>query len=212
MSKQQEQLEAISEIRSLMERSSRFLSLSGLAGVVVGVIALAGVASAYIFLGLSPLEPGYYNRVIGMDGEANAAVTRFFFLVPAVVLVLSLAAGVWMAVLKAKKTGLPLWDATAKRMLANMMIPLFAGGIYCLVLYYHRQLALIAPATLIFYGLALVNASKYTINDIRNLGIAILVTGLVASAMVDYGLLFWAFGFGILHIVYGMTIHNKYEK
>lgn len=88
MSKQQEQLEAISEIRSLMERSSRFLSLSGLAGVVVGVIALAGVASAYIFLGLSPLEPGYYNRVIGMDGEANAAVTRFFFLVPAVVLVL----------------------------------------------------------------------------------------------------------------------------
>lgn len=93
-----------------------------------------------------------------------------------------------------------------------MMIPLFAGGIYCLVLYNHRQLALIAPATLIFYGLALVNASKYTINDIRNLGIAILVTGLVASAMVDYGLLFWAFGFGILHIVYGMTIHNKYEK
>jgi hypothetical protein len=212
MSNQQEQLEAIRDIRSMMERSSRFLSLSGLAGVVVGIIALIGVISAYVFLGISPMDPGYYRLAKGPDGLPNTRFIQFFFVVPTIVLLVSLMAGVWMATRKARKSDLPLWDATAKRMAVNMAIPLLSGGLYCLILYYHDQLALIAPTTLIFYGLALVNASKYTINDIRYLGIMNILTGLAALVMADYALLFWAFGFGILHIVYGIAIHYKYEK
>ena len=93
-----------------------------------------------------------------------------------------------------------------------MAIPLVAGGIYAIILLYHGHVALVAPATLIFYGLSLIHASKYTINDIRHLGVAELITGLVASVFPDYGLLFWAFGFGVLHVVYGLRIHHKYEK
>ena len=43
----EEQLQNLAEIRSLMERSSRFISLSGLSGVGAGVCALVGSAAAH---------------------------------------------------------------------------------------------------------------------------------------------------------------------
>jgi predicted lysophospholipase L1 biosynthesis ABC-type transport system permease subunit len=211
MNKQQEQLEALRDIRTLMERSSRFLSLSGLAGVVVGVLAIACIIIAYGFLGLSPEQSGY-QHVVMEDGEQGARVRMLLLADFGIVLLLSLLTGCIMAMRKAKRLELPVWDLTTKRLLINMAIPLAAGGIYAIILIYHGHVALVAPATLIFYGLALIHASKYTINDIRHLGVAELITGLVASVFPDYGLLFWAFGFGVLHIVYGMRIHYKYEK
>ena len=113
---------------------------------------------------------------------------------------------------KAQKQGLAFWDATAKRAVINLAIPLIAGAAYCFILLYHNQVAFIAPATLIFYGLALLNSSKYTIGDIGYLGVWQLVLGLLASFFIDFGLLFWAFGFGLLHLVYGILIYFKYEK
>lgn len=212
MDKKQDQLAELREIRNLMERSSRFLSLSGIAGIIVGVIAIAGVAAAYIFLGLGLSEPGYYNFSAAQNvAEVNAAYT-FLFADFMAVLLFSLFTGIYFAVRNAKRQGLPIWDATASRLLINMMIPLAAGGIYCLILFYQGHMALIAPATLIFYGLALINASKYTINDIRYLGIIEVAVGLTASLFVDYGLLFWAFGFGLLHMVYGIKIYFKHER
>ncbi|MHB1148542.1 MAG: hypothetical protein ACYC01_13220 [Lutibacter sp.] len=212
MDKKQDQLTELREIRNLMERSSRFLSLSGIAGVIVGGIAIAGVAAAYAFLGLGLNEPGYYTFSAAQNVEEVAAVQAFLFADFMAILILSLFTGIYFAVKNAKKHGLPVWDATASRLLINMMIPLAAGGIYCLILFYHGHLALIAPATLIFYGLALINASKYTINDIRYLGIIEVAVGLTASLFIDYGLLFWAFGFGLLHMVYGIKIYFKHER
>lgn len=212
MNQQQEQLEAIRDIRNLMERSSRFLSLSGLAGVIVGIFAIACIVAVYLFLGLSPLATGYYELLKDRNGGLQLSTCTFLAADFGLVLLLSLFTGVLMAVRKARKQNLPVWDATARRMLLNMAIPLVAGGIYCLVLLYHGQVALVAPATLLFYGMALLNASKYTINDIRYLGILELALGLLASFFIDYGLLFWAFGFSILHIVYGITIYFTYEK
>ena len=212
MDKKQDQLSELREIRNLMERSSRFLSLSGIAGVIVGVVAIVGVAAAYVFLGLGLDEPGYYKFIAEQNIAQVAAVEAFLFADFMAVLLVSLFTGIYFAVRNAKKQGLPVWDATASRLLLNMMIPLAAGGIYCLILFYHDHLALIAPATLIFYGLALINASKYTINDIRYLGIIEVVVGLIASLFIDYGLLFWAFGFGMLHMVYGIKIYFKHER
>jgi hypothetical protein len=212
MDKKLDQLAELKEIRNLMERSSRFLSLSGIAGIIVGIIAIAGVAAAYAFLGLGLNEPGYYNFSAAQNVEEVAAAQAFLFADFVLVLILSLFTGVYFAVRNAKKHGLPVWDATASRLLLNMMIPLAAGGIYCLILWYHGLLALMAPATLIFYGLALINASKYAINEIRYLGIIIVAVGLMASFFIDYGLLFWAFGFGMLHMVYGIKIYFKHER
>jgi hypothetical protein len=212
MDQQQEQLDALKDIRSMMERSSKFLSLSGLSGIVVGLIAIAGVMIAYTFLGIQLTEPGYYNLIVDQNGVLNNNVYQFLFVELILLLVIALATAIYLAMRNALSKGLPVWDATAKRLLINMAIPLTAGAIYCSILLYHGHIALIAPATIIFYGLSILNASKYTIHDIRSLGVLEIVIGLIASIYVDYGLLFWALGFGVLHIVYGLYIYFKYEK
>lgn len=212
MDKKQEQLEALREIRSLMERSSRFLSLSGLSGVIAGTAAIAGVAAAYIYLGLSPDEPGYYLYATGPDGQPDSGFYSFLSADIFIVLMVSLIGSFMLTKRKAGQQGQPFWDATAKRLLINMMIPLTTGGMFCLALLYHGHIEFIAPATLLFYGLALVNASKYTLSSIRYLGVAEIITGLLASVFIGYGLLFWAFGFGVVHIVYGVTMYIKYER
>jgi hypothetical protein len=212
MNKQEQQLAAIQDMRNMMERSSRFLSLSGLAGVFVGIIAIIGIIAAYLFLGLSILEPGYYQLILGKEGIFSFHNLTFIVVDCLIVLVVSVFAGSFMAMSNAKKKGYPIWDPSAKRLLNNLALPLLTGALFSLVLLYHGYIQLIAPITLIFYGLALLNASKYTIDDIRYLGIIEIFIGLLASIFVDYGLLFWAFGFGILHIVYGLTIYFKYEQ
>lgn len=212
MNHQQEQLDTLREIRALMERSSQFLSLSGLSGVIAGLAALAGVAAAYWYLGLSITDPGYYKRATGANGAPDASFYTFLAIDIAIVLLVALAASFILTIKKARQQKQPVWDATAKRLLINMLLPLLVGGLYCLVLLYHQLIAFIAPATLLFYGLALINASKYTVTNIRYLGLMQIVTGLVASVQIEYGLLFWAFGFGVLHIAYGITMYFKYDK
>ncbi|MDD2792193.1 MAG: hypothetical protein PHD73_03375 [Sediminibacterium sp.] len=211
MDKNQEHLETIRDIRSLMERSSRFLPLSGLSGILIGVWALGCIAIAYALLGISLQDPGYYHLLM-QNGQLSSANFPLILVDFILVLIISLSTGMFMAMRKAKKMKLPVWDATARRMLANLAIPLVAGGLYCLILLYRGEIALIAPATLLFYGLALLNASKYTINEMRFLGILEITTGLLGALFADYGLLFWALGFGSLHIVYGILIYYKYEK
>lgn len=206
MSHDKEHLQALSDIRSMMERSSRFISLSGLSGVFAGVFALVGAYLAYAKI----------NSVLSnyrmMDGvEVNNAIEYLFF-VAAGVLVASLTVGVLLTIRNSKKKGLRIWDSTAKRLLINLAIPLGTGGLFCLILMYHGDIGMVAPATLIFYGLSLINASKYTFNDIRYLGMCEIVLGLFAAIYIGYGLFFWAMGFGVLHIVYGAVMYFKYER
>jgi hypothetical protein len=205
MDKQTEHLENLSEIRSMMERSSRFISLSGLSGVFAGIFALAGATAAYLYLDLDFSAPAY-QQITRKD------IYTFLFTDAILVLVASVSVASVMSMRKAKQKGQKIWDATAKRLFINMMIPLVTGGLFCLIILYHGLVGLVAPATLIFYGLALVNASKYTLNDIRYLGICQILLGLMASVYIGYGLLFWAVGFGILHIVYGIVMYRKYEQ
>ncbi|MBL7760291.1 MAG: hypothetical protein JNK08_06310 [Sediminibacterium sp.] len=211
MDKNQEHLEAIRDIRTLMERSSRFLPLSGLSGILIGVWALVCTAIAYSLLGISIQDPGYHTLLLE-NGQLSTSKFPLLLADFMVVLIIALSTGMFMAMRKAKKMNLPVWDATARRMLTNLAIPLVAGGLYCLILLYRGEISLIAPATLLFYGLALLNASKYTINEMRFLGILEISTGLLGTLFADFGLLFWALGFGILHIVYGILIYYKYEK
>lgn len=212
MNMHQEQLEAIHDIRNLMERSSRFLGLSGLAGIIVGFIAITCTILVYLFLDLDSSETPYHSLVQTENGQMNADTLLSLLAIFGSVLLVSVLTGIYMSMRKVKKMGLPIWDTTAKRLLVNFAIPLLTGAIYCWILINQGHFALALPATLIFYGFALLNASKYTINDIRYLGVLEIVAGLLASFFVDYGLLFWALGFGVLHIVYGISIYFKYEK
>lgn len=213
MTAQRDHLSDLAEIRLMMERSSRFLTLSGLSGVFAGVYALIGAAAAYYYLPI-PLASSvsYYELAIGPRGGINWDFVFFFVTDAGLVLLLSLATGYYFTLKRTKKHNHKLWNSTSKRLLLSLMIPLIAGGIYCLILFDHREAGLIAPATLIFYGLALLNAGKYTLDEIKYLGACEIALGLAASVYTGYGLLFWAFGFGFLHILYGALMYNKYDR
>jgi hypothetical protein len=203
MTEEKEHLQALNDIRSMMERSSRFISLSGLSGVFAGLFALGG---AYI-------GAKYIEHVDEIEWSYNRnGVIAFYVFDALLVLFASVAVGILLTIRNSKKRGIKIWDNTAKRMLINLMIPLVSGGLFCIALLYHGVIGLVAPATLIFYGLALINASKYTFNDIRYLGICEIILGVISSFFIGYGLLCWAIGFGVLHIVYGAVMYFKYER
>ncbi len=212
MDQQQEQIDSIKAIRSMMERSSRFLSLSGLSGVIVGILAIVGVIVAYAFLGLSLNQPGYYHKLVNADGSLNTSVFQFLFSELILLLLIALSIAIFLSMRKANAKAIPIWDATAKRLVMNMAVPLLTGAMFCIVLLHHGYINLIIPSTILFYGLAMYNASNYTLHDIRSLGLMNIGLGLLAAYFVDYALLFWGLGFGVLHIVYGLYIYFKYEK
>lgn len=200
-------IQDIAEIRQMMEKSSRFISLSGLSGVMAGIYALIGAYVAWKLAYTS--ETLVYDQLIVRDVRGNLT---WLILDAAAVLLLAIITGVYLTRQKAKKQGVKTWDKTAQRLLINLLIPLATGGILVVIFYYQGLIGLIAPTTLIFYGLGLINASHYTYRDVRFLGISEVVLGLVASAVIGYGLLIWAIGFGVLHIIYGAMMYFKYEK
>ena len=217
MTEKEEQLGHLSEIRNLMEKSSRFLSLSGLTGIFAGVYALVGaylVYSDFHIISSDTASVTYSEFIKTANSGTDSVILKIqsLFTIGAIVLVLSLVTGYIFTSRKAKKQNLNVWDSTTKRMVVSLSIPLIAGGIFCLILIKHEVVGLIAPATLIFYGLALLNASKYTFNDIKYLGVLEIILGLVSAYYIGRGLLFWAVGFGVLHILYGTVMYFKYDQ
>ena len=196
--------EDLHEIRSLMERSGRFISLSGLSGICAGVFALAGAFITWRHFGFGTLRSTLVFRT------ANENIW-FLVEVAGSVLILSFISGFFFTTRNAKKKGEKIWDATSRFLLINLAIPLAVGGIFRLILLGHSP-ELIASAMLIFYGLSLLNAGKYTLKDIRYLGISEIILGLICGFNTGYGLLFWAIGFGALHVVYGTVMYFKYER
>jgi len=204
-------VEQLSQIRSMMEESSRFISLSGISGIMAGVTALAGAAYAYFIIQSSATVEMQRGMYFDQGGMTNSLFVELLFVAVATLLV-AFGFGVFFTVKKTRKKAQNVWTNSSRRLLINLFIPLAAGGVFGLILAYHGLFGLIAPATLIFYGLALVNASKYTLRDIRYLGLFEIALGLIASIYIGYGLLFWTIGFGLLHIIYGSLMYFKYDR
>jgi hypothetical protein len=212
MNTPKEQLDAIKDMRNMMERSSRFLSLSGLSGVAIGIIALIGATALYLQFDLSPLNSGFENKLASIQARLDDKNFLFLIADALIVLLFAVITGILMSVNQSKKLQLPSWDLTAKRLLINLFIPLATGGMLCLIMIEKGDLVYLIPLTLIFYGLSLVNASKYSFVEIRTLGILQILLGLIAAWQPNYALLLWASGFGILHIGYGLLIHTKHQN
>ncbi|MFY8185580.1 MAG: hypothetical protein ACOVLD_05880 [Bacteroidia bacterium] len=210
---QNEHVEALQDIRKMMQRSSRFLSLSGLSGVFAGTYALGGAYIAYLWqqdILKEYFSPEYIYEFRGLLEDAY--FLKFGALATGV-LTLSLITGLIFSAKKAKKAGQKLLDHGAKLLLMNLAIPLLAGGAFCLLLIMRGDVLLVAPALLIFYGISLLAAGKYTLDEVRYLGICEVVLGLINGFFfMGDGLLFWAIGFGVLHIVYGLVMWNKYDR
>lgn len=195
-------LQDLKDIKELMNKSTQFISLSGLSGVLAGIYALIGAV--------------YVNTLILEHREVYITLESLTFkkimATAIIVLLASLCTAYVMTLNKAKKVGENMWNAPSKRLLVNFAIPLVTGGIFSLLLLRHGYYGLIAPITLLFYGLACINASKYTLRDVRYLGITEVILGLLAVEFSGYGLYFWIVGFGICHIVYGAMMYFKYDR
>ena len=214
MNEQQQPLEDLQHIKRMMERSSRFISLSGLSGIAAGICALVGAWFANQVI-VENGGPSAYraivSRTIGTETLPDLIRHRLFQ-IALLTFFAALCLAFIFTYLRSKKNNIPMWGSTSQRLLINVAVPMAAGGIYLFKQMQFGEYGLIAPGCLIFYGLALVNASKYTLGEIRYLGYCQLLLGIINCWYLGYGLYFWTMGFGILHIVYGIMMWWKYER
>lgn len=195
-------LKDISDIKQMMNKSSRFISLSGLSGILAGVYAIIGAGFAYWLV----MNSG--RDYLILDGY----VFRLILLDLLLIALFSAVTGIILTTRKAKKNEAKIWDASSRRLVINFLIPLIAGGLYILIILSNQKYGQTGALMLIFYGLALVNASKYSIGDIRYLGYTEIVLGLICALFPGYGFWLWVLGFGVMHIIYGTYMHFKYDS
>jgi len=200
----QDSLEALKDIQHIMAKSSRFISLSGLSGIAAGTCALIGAFFAHTAV------ESYYQQY-SEGASVPSELRNQLILIAAAVFVAALLFAFLFTYKKSKKDGLPLGGEVSKRLIWNTLVPMFIGGVLILKLISLKSYALIAPASLLFYGLGLINGSKYTLAEIKYLGYMQLVLGMLNLWLPKYGLHFWVVGFGILHIFYGAYMWRKYE-
>lgn len=207
---QADHLKQLTDIRDIMEKSSRFISLSGLSGVFAGFFAIIGALFFYIYC----LQKYDFNIIHSEHTHEWILKTDIIWvgiLIAILVLVLSIGVGIFFTTRKAKRKGLQIWYPTTWRLIFNLAIPLATGGIVCLFMLHYGLAAFIGPFTLIFYGFGLLNCSKYTLDEVRYLGVSEIILGLVALYFIGYGLIFWVIGFGFLHIAYGWYMYRIHE-
>ncbi|WP_395053630.1 hypothetical protein [Flavobacterium sp.] len=203
-------LKDIQDIKSMMANSSQFLSLSGLSGILAGVYSLIGAFLANNLL--SSYSGTNYKITRNTSPISETEITNQLFLIAICVIALSIVTGLTLSARKAKKQGETLWNVSSRKLIINFSIPLITGGIFALIQLLKQDYVLIAPITLIFYGLGCVNASKNTFRDVRYLGITLVILGLISTYYSGFGLLFWTLGFGICHILYGSIMYFKYDR
>jgi hypothetical protein len=204
MDKSGQDINALKDIRNMMERSSRFISLSGWSGIAAGMFALAGA-----WVANDRLHTIYQNE----SGDQCAACIRTdFMIIATIVFVLAFVSAILFTIARSKKDGGPVWSVAARRLIWNTLLPMIVGGVFIIELIHLNYNTLLVPASLIFYGLALVNGSKYTMGEVRYLGYAQIITGLVSLYVEGNEIYMWALGFGVLHIAYGIIMWVKYER
>lgn len=195
----------IKAIHEMMERSTRFLHISGMAGILAGLIA---IAASWIAVNSFAFEPDSYTyNYSAMGGNLWNIVYLGIS-----TLVVSFGLGLLLARRNAHKNKSKGWTPTSRRMLIYFATPLLTGGLVIFLIWLKGFVALAAPLSLIFYGLALLHASHFTLTDIRYLGLVELFLGLIALYWIQHSLLIWAVGFGMVHIVYGLYIYLRYER
>lgn len=197
----------LASIRSLMERSSKYLSLSGLSGVLAGIYALIGA-----FIGYRIVHAKYTNLIVTDSYQGNSQIYHQLIWIAAIILILSVLTGILLSIRQAKKQGEKYWNPVSRRLISSMAFPLFSGGLFILILLFREEYELIISTSLIFYGLSLISASQYTFSDVKWLGICQIILGLMATLIPASGLLFWIIGFGLMHIIYGTLMHFKYNR
>lgn len=193
-------IEDLQHIKSIMERSTKFLSLSGWSGIWVGLCGLAASVLLY----------NWQYAALAAHTPPYEAV--HLLLLALITFIVALSGGLYFTIQKTKKLGSPFLTKVTKRLLLRFCIPLAIGGVLCILLYEKSLLPLTLPITLLFYGLALYSIQEDTVKEIKTMAYIEILLGLFAFYFSAYALFFWALGFGIIHLLYGVILWNKYDK
>lgn len=201
------ELEALQEIKRIMAQSGKFISLSGWSGVVAGLFALFGAAAAGYFMQFyGQVWYSYYLQ------NSSGELVKILILIGLLTFIGAFVSAFVFTYYKAKKLQHNVWGAASFRLFYNVAIPLLAGALVIFRMHQLQQYQLTAPCCLLFYGLALINAAKYTITDIKYLGYTNLILGIINLWWLGQGIIFWSLGFGVSHIIYGIIMWHKYDK
>ena len=202
-----EPMESLREIRSIMERSTTFMSLTGLSGVVSGLIGILTVIIVSVKLKSVFLSGNAIYRMVTQPD------LRLFIIITALAaLILALASGLLLTCLKARKRKQEIWNSVSRRFAVHLFLPLVAGGLFTIALVLNGQLQFVCPAMLLFFGLALVNAARFVQMDMFWLGTLEVSLGVAASFWTPGGLILWGGGFGLATLLYGTFMYFKYER
>ncbi|WP_124980073.1 hypothetical protein [Nonlabens xiamenensis] len=205
-------LEDIKEIKTLMNKSTRFISLSGMSGIMAGIYALVGSLIGYYIITNARIrgKGDTLDRLFSTPWEYNYSLQ--ILLVAAGVLFLAVVTAYFLTRAKAKKHRQKVWTKQSIRLVKHFLTPLIIGGAFTVCLLNYSLVGLIAPCMLIFYGLACIQAAPYTLGTVKYLGWSCAILGLINSLWIGYGLYFWAAGFGLCHIIYGAVMYLKYDR
>ena len=204
MEQKEQFVNEIKAIRQMMEQSSRFLSLSGLSGILIGIYSLAG---AYLANEIIKFETSSGSPI-----SDNYSTVSLLLYLAVTVLVLSFVTIIVLTYRKTKHDGYKIWSKGTRLLIINLAVPLITGGILTSIFIAREFYGIVASLLLVFYGLALVNASKFTRQEIYYMGLCQIVIGIIAAVLPGYALFLWAFGFGVIHILYGAIMHFRYDN
>jgi hypothetical protein len=210
MKNNKDQLDTLNEIKGLMQRSSRFVSLSGVSGIAAGTVAIIGAVFISVYFNI-----GFFEQLTTIPLQSNEQLSfniTPLFIILCTIFALALILAIYFSSVKAKRSNIIFFDSMAKRVFINFFIFLFTGGIFCMILVFYELYYLIVAAMLIFYGLTLINISKFTFNENAQLGVIEICLGIFSAFVISYPLLIWTIGFGLLHVIYGLYVYLKYER
>ena len=204
--------QALEDIKQMMDRGSRFVSLSGWSGVAAGICGLvAAWLASRMFSEYEISESEYSNPGYIADGNF-LQLERDLLILAVITFIAAFSFAFLFTWLRSRKTGVAVWGFTARKVIINVAVPMIIGGMFILRLLQPGSFGLVVPAALLFYGLALINGSKFTVSEVRYLGYSELILGIISLWVIGYPLHFWAAGFGVLHILYGIIMWNRYER
>ncbi|HEY4539305.1 MAG TPA: hypothetical protein VIG94_04750 [Faecalibacter sp.] len=195
--------EQLEEIKSMMQKTTKFSSINGWSGIWVGIIGLVASYLVYSII----LESSFQWHGLAPDESRDAKLA--FMLI--ITLIVACSGGVYFIAKKSKRNGESFINSVTKRILIRFLTILGIGGLVCGLLYYHLSFVYVAPSTLLFYGLALLYIERDTIKELKYLAFVEIILGLLAFYFIYNGLLFWTIGFGIVHLFFGVFLVNKYK-
>jgi hypothetical protein len=201
-------LRDIAEIRSIMERSTKFISLSGFAGIGAGLVALVGAWVAWKLLTADSVTLDYAATSADLQPDTRISLV----ILAGVVLIVALAIAWFFSRRIMRRHAEPVNRTVMRHLVLSFAVPILVGGFMTLLLFLRGPLWTGAPSMLLFYGLGIFSAGSFTFGEVRTLGLIEILLGINAALLPEFGLYFWAAGFGVLHIVYGILFFRKYRQ